>query len=68
MDFPLRSTKGFPGKREEAYLAGMIPITFKTKIVNYLSKNINLKCMKIFYTGYFFLNLIEKQTYINEYT
>jgi len=28
MDFPFKSINGFPGKRDEAYLAGIMPIIF----------------------------------------
>ena len=36
MGFPAMSAKGFPGKRVEAYLAGIIPINFILRLFIYL--------------------------------
>ena len=39
---PFKSINGFPGKREEEYLAGIIPKTFMSdKMFNKIEKNEN---------------------------
>jgi len=45
MDLPSISTNGFPGKRDDSYLAGIIPIVLISKVSHYfvyLKKIINI--------------------------